>query len=282
MLLIRSARRMLAVAQRLERSGRSTGVVPTMGCLHEGHLSLIRAAARETRTVIVTIFVNPLQFGPHEDYRRYPRTLARDLRLARAAGANIVFVPSIRELYPEGFASSLSVGAVATPWEGRARPGHFQGVATVVAILFQLTRPARAYFGQKDYQQTRIVQQLITDLRLPIRLRVLPTVRAADGLAISSRNVYLSREDRRRATVLFRALGAARAQIRRGARQSAAVEAGMRRLVRGEAGVRLEYAVVVDAQTLRRPGRLRGRVAVLIAASVGRTRLIDNLLVDVP
>src|SRR3989338_6660296 len=233
MLLIRSARRMLAVAQRLERSGRSIGVVPTMGALHEGHLSLIRAAARETRTVIVTIFVNPLQFGPHEDYRRYPRTLARDLRVARAAGADIVFVPSICELYPEGFASSISVGAVATPWEGRVRPGHFQGVATVVAILFQLTRPARAYFGQKDYQQPRIVRQLITDLPLPIRLRVLPTVREADGLAISSRNVYLSPEDRRRATGLFRAPGAARAQIRRGARQSAAVEAGMRRLGRG-------------------------------------------------
>jgi pantoate--beta-alanine ligase len=273
---------MLAVAQRLERSGRSTGVVPTMGCLHEGHLSLIRVAARETRTVIVTIFVNPLQFGPHEDYRRYPRTLARDLRLARAAGADIVFVPSVRELYPEGFASSLGVGAVATPWEGRARPGHFQGVATVVAIFFQLTRPARAYFGQKDYQQTRVVQQLITDLHLPIRLRVLPTVREADGLALSSRNVYLSREERRRATVLFRALGAARAQIRRGERRGTAIEAGMRRLVQAERGVRLDYAAVVDAQTLRRPGRLRGRVAVLIAASVGRTRLIDNLLVDVP
>jgi pantoate--beta-alanine ligase len=282
MRLIRTARQMAEVATRRSRAGERIGVVPTMGALHEGHLSLIRRAAAENDVVIVTVFVNPLQFGPREDYARYPRRLARDARLARAAGADIVFAPSVRQLYPAGFQTTVEPGALARRWEGAARPGHFRGVATVVTILFQLTRPTTAYVGQKDYQQARVVERLIRDVQLPIRLRVLPIVRESDGLAMSSRNVELTAEERRRATVLCRALRSARARIMSGERRAAVVLGDIRRMIRAIPGVRLDYAAVVDAGTLSPCRRLRGRVAILLAAWVGRTRLIDNALVEVP
>lgn len=282
MRLIRSARQMARVSQRLVRRGKRIGVVPTMGALHQGHCSLIRAAARQNDVVMVTVFVNPLQFGSREDFRRYPRDLARDARLASAAGADIVFAPTTQELYPANFQTRVHLGPIAERWEERSRPGHFQGVATVVTILFELTRPTAAYFGQKDFQQTVVIRRLIADLRLPVRLRVLPTVREPDGLAMSSRNRYLTPSQRRRATVLHRALLTARTCIRSGSRRSAPIVAMMRRLIHAEPGVRLDYAAMVDAQTLRPQARLRGRVAILVAGWVGRTRLIDNLLVDVP
>jgi pantoate--beta-alanine ligase len=281
MILIRSAHRMAALSWRLRRQGNRLGVVPTMGALHEGHLSLIRAAAAGNDIVIVTIFVNPLQFGPREDFRRYPRHLRRDLRLARRAGADIVFAPGVREMYPKGFKTRLAVGPVGDCWEARARPGYFSGVATVVAILFQLTRPTTAYFGQKDYQQTLVVRRLVSDLRLPVRLNVRPTVREPGGLAMSSRNQYLGPSQRRSATVLYRALRAAAAQVRAGERHSMPVVQAMRHLIRSADGVRLDYAAIVDAKTLKPQRYLHGRVAMLVAATVGRTRLIDNLLVDV-
>ena len=255
MRVIRSAKEMAAVSRHLQREGRRIGVVPTMGCLHNGHLSLIRRAAAQNDVVIVTVFVNPLQFGPREDFRRYPITLRRDIRLARAAGAGIVFTPSTEEIYPRGFETRVEPGPLARRWEGRARPGHFRGVASVVAILFELTRPTTAYVGQKDYQQALVIQRLVRDLRLPLTVRVLPTVREPDGLAMSSRNAYLSASQRRQAAALFQALRAARARI--------------------------EYAALVDAKTLEPQHCLRGRVAILLAVWIGRTRLIDNLLVDV-
>src|SRR3989338_255377 len=219
MRVIRSAPQMTGIAQRLRRQGKSIGVVATMWCLHEGHLSLIRAAAAANDVVIVTVFVNPLQFGPGEDFKRYPRHLAGDIRLARQAGADILFAPTVQQMYPNGFASRIHVGSLGECWEGRSRPGHFDGVATVVTTLFHLTQPTAAYFGRKDYQQTLVVKQLIRDLHLPVRLRVLPTVREPDGLAMSSRNRYLNASQRRRATVLVRALRQARAQIRGGERR---------------------------------------------------------------
>ncbi|MBI2104192.1 MAG: pantoate--beta-alanine ligase [Candidatus Omnitrophica bacterium] len=282
MIVIRSAARMAAVARRLEREGKRIGFVPTMGALHEGHCSLIRAAAARHDMVIVSVFVNPLQFGPREDFARYPRPFGRDRRLARAAGADLLFAPPARELYPPGFQTAVEVGPLARRWEGSARPGHFRGVATVVAVLFELTRPTTVYVGQKDYQQALIVGQLIRDLRLPIRLRVQPTVREPGGLAMSSRNAYLSAAERRQALALFHALRAARARIRAGERRPGRIAALMRGLIRAKAGVRLEYAAAVDARTLEPPRRLRGRVALLGAVRVGRTRLIDNLLVGVP
>ena len=282
MTVIRSAARMAAFARRLERQGKRIGFVPTMGALHEGHLSLIQAAAAQDEVVVVSLFVNPLQFGPREDLTRYPRPFARDVRLARASGATVIFAPVARDMYPPGFQTSIEVGALARRWEGRARPGHFRGVATVVAMLFELTRPASAYFGQKDYQQTLIIRRLVRDLRLPVRLRVLPTVREPGGLAMSSRNGALSAAQRRRAAVLYRALCAGRDRIRSGERRGGRVAALMRGLIRAQAGVRLDYAAAVDGRTLEPLRRLRGRVALLGAVRVGRTRLIDNLLVDVP
>ena len=281
MTIIRSASRMAAVSRRLQREGRRIGVVPTMGCLHEGHRSLIRRAASQNDAVIVTVFVNPLQFGPREDFRRYPRTLTRDIHLARSAGADVVFAPSMEQIYPRGCQTRVEPGPLAQRWEGRARPGHFRGVATVVAILFELTRPTRAYFGQKDYQQTLVVQQLIRDLRLPIALHVLPTVREPDGLALSSRNAYLSASERQQAVALHRALGAARAHIRSGERHAEPIIEAMRRLISEAPSARIDYVTIVDAKTLAPLWRLRGRVAVLLAVWIGRTRLIDNLLVDV-
>lgn len=281
MRIVRSTGQMAALAARLTRRGLRIGVVPTMGALHEGHAALIRAAARECDAVIVTVFVNPLQFGPSEDYQRYPRNLPRDVRLASRAGADIVFAPAIAQLYPKGFAARIEPGVVARRWEGRRRPGHFSGVATVVAKLFHLTQPSDAYFGQKDYQQTLVVRQMIGDLNLPIRLRVLPTVREPDGLAMSSRNRYLNPRQRRQALALPHALVAARSAIRAGERRSAVLAAAMRRNITTQPGVRVDYVAVVDAATLEPLRRVRGRTALLAAVHVGRTRLIDNLLVGV-
>ncbi len=281
MRLIRSATQMAAVSRRLQQEGKRVGVGPTLGALHEGHLSLIRRAAAHNDIVIVTIFVNPRQFGPRDDFARYPRNLPRDLRLAARAGAAIVFAPTVAQLYPNGFSTSLDPGPRPRRWEGAARPGQFRGVATVVAILFELTRPTRAYFGQKDYQQARIVEQLAHDLRWPVRIHVLPTVREPDGLALSSRNAYLSPRQRTRATAIYRALREGSAQIRAGERRASRLVGRMRRRLQQERGIRIDYLAVADAQTLEPQRLLRGRVVLLVAARVGRTRLIDNLLVDV-
>ena len=279
--VIRSARRMAHLASRLRRQGKRVGVVPTMGALHEGHASLIRAAAAQNDVVIVTIFVNPLQFGPREDFSRYPRRLTRDVRCAASAGADCVFAPGVSEIYPPGFQTHVAPGPVADRWEGKTRPGHFRGVATVVAILFELTRPTDAYFGRKDYQQALLIARLIRDLRLPIRMRVLPTVREPNGLAMSSRNAALSPAQRAQAAVLYAALRLVRARIRAGARRAAPLLKEARALIAARPLARLDYLAIVDADTLEPVRRLRGRLVVLVAAWVGRTRLIDNILVDV-
>jgi pantoate--beta-alanine ligase len=281
MIVIRSVDRMVALSRQLGEQGKRIGLVPTMGALHDGHRSLIRAARRESDLVIVTIFVNPRQFGPREDFARYPRPLRRDLRLAAQAGADIVFAPSVREMYPPGFETAVEVGPVASRWEGHARPGHFRGVATVVAVLFELTRPSVAYFGQKDYQQLLVVRRLAQDLCLDVTIRMCPIVREPDGLAMSSRNVSLSPSQRRSAGVLWRALTLARERLAAGERAAAPLIREMRRVIRQSPGARIDYVAIVDAKTLEPLRRVRGRVAVLVAAWIGRTRLIDNLLVDV-
>ncbi len=280
--IIRSARRMREAATRLQRQRKQISVVPTMGALHDGHSSLIRAAAAENDVVIVTIFVNPLQFGPQEDFKRYPRTLREDVRLAQRAGADLIFAPTVKQLYPPGFQTAVEVGELAQRWEGHARPGHFRGVATVVTLLFQLTQPTRAYVGQKDYQQALIIQRLVRDLHLPIEVRVLPTIREPDGLAMSSRNRYLRPSEREQARVLFHALSMAQERIRSGERRAAPIIEEMRRLISEIPSARIDYVAIVDAKTLASQWRLRGHVALLLAVWIGRTRLIDNLLVDVP
>ena len=265
---------------RARAADRTVGLVPTMGALHAGHTSLIARARAECDVVVVTIFVNPLQFGDPDDIAAYPRTLDHDLACAEA-GADVVFVPSVREMYPswpDPPATTVSVRGVSEVWEGASRPGHFDGVATVVAKLFSVAGRCRAYFGLKDFQQLAVVRQLTEDLALPVEVVGCPIVREPDGLAFSSRNVRLSPAERAAATVLSRALAAGRAALAGGERSSVAVRAAMRAVVETEPLVDLDYAAVVDARTLADPahvGDLAG-VRLLIAVRVGPVRLIDN------
>jgi pantoate--beta-alanine ligase len=267
-----------AVAQ-ARRMGRTIGLVPTMGALHAGHLSLIEAARAEMDFVVVTIFVNPTQFGPHEDLSRYPRPLQRDLEQCGRAGVDLVFHPQPAILYPPGFRTYVEVTGLQDVLEGASRPGHFRGVATIVLKLLNLVQPNCAYFGQKDAQQVRIIQQMVGDLNVPVTIRVCPIVRAADGLALSSRNDYLEAEERRRATILHRALSAARRRIEAGERDAVTLQREMAKQVAAVAGAVLDYVAVVDADSLETLTTLVPQRPFLLALAVkfGATRLIDNL-----
>jgi pantoate--beta-alanine ligase len=259
---------------------RQVGFVPTMGYLHEGHLSLVRQARRENDVVIASIFVNPTQFGPHEDLNTYPRDLPRDLHLLEEEGVDVVFSPTSQEMYPAGFVTYVDpTGALAEQAEGASRPGHFRGVATVVLKLFEIVRPQRAYFGQKDGQQAAVIRRMVQDFNLPLQLRVLPTVREADGLAMSSRNAYLLGEDRVAARVLYRALQAGRAvfDAHPSARVSLATKA-MIDTVQAEPRARLDYAEIRDTRDFLLRETLVAPALLLIAARVGPARLIDNFL----
>ncbi len=254
------------------------GFVPTMGYLHEGHLSLVRRARAENDRVAVSIFVNPAQFGPHEDYDRYPRDLERDLRLLEPLGVDLVFAPSVEEMYPPGFQTWVIVEEVSRPLEGAARPGHFRGVATVVTKLFHIVQPDRAYFGQKDAQQVAVIRRMVQDLNIPVEIVVCPTVREPDGLAMSSRNTYLNPEERRAATVLFRALQAAKARYEAGERDAERLREAMREVIGAEPLARLDYVSVADPETMQELNRVEGRALLSLAVYIGRTRLIDNIL----
>jgi len=254
------------------------GFVPTMGYLHEGHLSLVRRARAENDRVAVSVFVNPTQFGPHEDYARYPRDLERDLRLLEPLGVDLVFVPSVEEMYPPGFQTWVIVEEVSRPLEGASRPGHFRGVATVVAKLFNILRPDRAYFGQKDAQQTVVIRRMVQDLNIPVEIMICPTVREPDGLAMSSRNTYLNPEERRAATVLFRALQAAKARYEAGERDAERLREAMREVIRAEPLARIDYVSVAHPETLQELERVEGPALLSLAVYIGTTRLIDNLM----
>ena len=260
--------------------GGSVGLVPTMGYLHEGHQSLVTCSAAENDLTVVSIFVNPLQFAEGEDYGTYPRDLERDRKMCAAAGAGLVFAPSADEMYPQTPVTSVTVKGLNAVLEGRVRPTHFDGVATVVAKLFAMLGPGRAYFGEKDYQQLAIIRRLTTDLSLPVEVVGCPTFRESDGLAMSSRNVYLTAEERPAATVLWRSLQAGRDAVVQGSRSSDEVEAVMAAVLAAEPKASPDYAAVVDAATLDRPDVLDGELRLLVAARVGRARLIDNLGVD--
>ena len=257
-----------------------TGLVPTMGALHEGHASLVKRAVRENEAAVVSIFVNPTQFGPSEDFAAYPRDEAADLALCEKLGAAMVFAPSVDEMYPAGDATRVEPGPLATQLEGAARPGHFAGVATVVAKLFAIVRPDVAYFGQKDFQQLRVVQALSRDLRLGVRVVGCPTVRDRDGLAISSRNRYLAVTDRQSALALSRALRAAAEDWSRGERDPAKLRDRVRRDTEVR-GVALEYVSVADPITLDELARPADRALISLAGRVGPTRLIDNVLLGI-
>jgi pantoate--beta-alanine ligase len=258
------------------REGRSIGLVPTMGALHDGHLSLIRRARAESDRVVVSLFVNPTQFAPTEDLGSYPRDEARDASLAAEAGADLLFAPPVEEVYPPGFATTVGVSGVSEPLEGARRgAGHFDGVATVVTKLFNMAQPDVAYFGQKDAQQVAVIRRATRDLDMPVRIEVCPTVREPDGLAMSSRNAYLTADERPRAVALRRALDAARAAVEAG-EADAAVVAGAARAPMTDLGVEPEYLAVVDPDTFEPVPRVDRDVLVAIAARVGRARLIDN------
>jgi pantoate--beta-alanine ligase len=254
------------------------GLVPTMGYLHAGHLSLVARARAENDRVAASVFVNPAQFGPQEDLARYPRDLARDEALLADAGCDLVFAPEVAEMYPPGFASSVDPGPVAVPLEGIRRPGHFRGVATVVAKLFGIVLPDRAYFGEKDAQQLAVIRRLARDLDLPVEVVGCPTVRERDGLALSSRNSYLGPEDRQAAPVLYRALTAARERWSAGERDAEALRALLRQTIEAEPRARADYVSVADPETFLERERAEAPSLLLLAVFIGRARLIDNLL----
>jgi len=258
------------------RLGRRVGFVPTMGALHEGHLSLVRLARAAADKVVVSIFVNPLQFGPGEDYRRYPRPAAGDLLLLRRAGVDLLWEPRVGDLYAEGERTRVRVKGLEEVMEGALRPGHFEGVATVVAKLLGVVAPDDLWLGQKDAQQARILEQMVQDLLLPVRVRRGPTLREPDGVAFSSRNAYLNASERGQAVALSRGLTAALRALRSGERSAARLRAIIRRVWREYPGVREDDIAVVDAGTLLPVRRVRGRILVAVAARVGPARLIDN------
>jgi pantoate--beta-alanine ligase len=263
------------------RQGRSIGLVPTMGALHAGHASLMRAARAETGFVVVSIFVNPTQFGPNEDLQRYPRPLQQDLQVCAQERVDLVFHPEVAVLYPPGFRTFVEVTELQDLLCGKARPGHFRGVATVVLKLFHIVQPDVAYFGQKDAQQTRILGQMVRDLDLPVQLRICPIVREADGLAQSSRNQYLDPNQRRQATILSRALEEARRLVEGGERDAAVLRQRLAQRIGETPGAVLDYAAVVDVDSLQPLTRLQGTVLLALAVKFGSTRLIDNLQLQV-
>lgn len=274
-------RRNQHMARMCRDSSRPLGLVPTMGALHEGHLALVRRARRENATLAVTIFVNPTQFGAGDDLSQYPRDLGKDLELLRSEGADLVFAPAVEEMYPAGFDTWVDVGGLADRLEGAHRPGHFRGVATVVAKLFNLTRPDRAYFGQKDGQQLAVLRRMVQDLDLGPEIVAVPTVRGSDGLALSSRNSYLTEEQRQAAPVVYRALCAAEELWRQGVRDAGRLREEARRVLEGEPLVeRIDYVSVADADTLEELEQVEGRAMVSVAVQLGVPRLIDNVILE--
>ena len=258
--------------------GLRIGLVPTMGALHEGHASLLGRARAEMGLVVVSLFVNPTQFGPGEDFREYPRPLEKDLEVCRREGADLVFTPTAAEMYPAGLATTVRVAGMSEKMCGAFRPGHFDGVCTVVAKLLGIVQPDVAYFGEKDAQQLAIVRRMAADLNLPVEIRSCPLVREADGLALSSRNAYLSQAERRQALEISRALAEARRAILAGDRDAARIGDGVRRRLAGAEGIGLDYVAVVDPDTLEDLERIGEKALVAAAARVGKTRLIDNVL----
>jgi pantoate--beta-alanine ligase len=270
---------MRSLAASLRREGKTISFVPTMGFLHEGHLSLIRRAREECDIVVVSIFVNPTQFGPNEDFERYPRDAEGDRKKCGSAGVDIIFMPEAKEMYPEKPTVFVTVEGLSDILEGAIRPGHFRGVATVVAKLFNIVKPHKAFFGQKDFQQCVVIKRMVNGLNMDVEVVVLPIVRETEGLAMSSRNSYLNADERRAATVLYRALTAARDLFIAGAKEPEKLKQKMRAVLLTEHGVGIDYVEVSDPETLAPLDTAGGNMVLLVAARVGKTRLIDNLLI---
>jgi pantoate--beta-alanine ligase len=266
------------IVRNAHAAGKTVGLVPTMGALHDGHLSLVDAARAECDLAVVSIFVNPTQFGPKEDWSRYPRDLDQDLRLLGRRGCELVFAPSVDQMYPAGHVTSVDVGLLGRELEGEYRPDHFRGVATIVLKLFQIAPADVAYFGRKDYQQTLVVRQMVADLNVPIEIRVCPTIREPDGLAMSSRNAYLTADERRRSLALAQSLQLAERLAGEGVRDVAKIRDQIRDQIRAVGGVDVQYIAFIADGTVTPVTSLDGPTTVAIAATVGKTRLIDNTL----
>jgi pantoate--beta-alanine ligase len=279
MKVIRTVAEMKAACRQVVFREMALGLVPTMGALHEGHMSLVRASKRKCNVTAVSIFVNPLQFGPTEDLDKYPRTLERDLKLLESAGVDLVFAPSVEEMYPTGATTRVMVEQLSERLDGASRPGHFRGVTTVVAKLFEIVRPDFAFFGQKDAAQVAVLRKMVRDLDMDVRIEVCPIVREKDGLAMSSRNAYLEPAQRKQALVLYRSLMRVQTAVDGGEADAATLVAMGRQVVEEEPALRLDYYAIVDAETLEPLTNISRGALVAVAAYVGTTRLIDNLVV---
>jgi len=279
MRIVSSLKTIRTLTERLKIKGKSIGFVPTLGALHQGHLSLIRQAAAENDIVVVSIFVNPIQFGPKENYRRYPRNLRLDARLCRREGADVIFFPDAQQMYTGNYKTYVIVQDLSDVLCGKFRPGHFKGVATVVTKLFNIVRPDIAYFGGKDAQQAIIIKKVVEDLNIPVRIKVMPTVREEDGLAMSSRNAYLNKEERRDAAVLYQALILAKNLIKQGSVDSSGIIRKMRRLINKKKSACIQYISVVKHKDLQPMDKIRGKVLIALSVWIGKTRLIDNIVI---
>ncbi|ADQ05239.1 pantoate/beta-alanine ligase [Caldicellulosiruptor owensensis OL] len=280
MVVVERIQEMKDIVKRLKKEGKSIGFVPTMGYLHEGHLSLVRLSKQQNDITIMSIFVNPIQFGPNEDYDRYPRDFERDKSLAEKEGVDYIFYPSVEEMYPEDFKTVVSVKKITEIMCGKSRPGHFDGVATVVLKLFNIVNPDRAYFGQKDAQQLAVIKQMVKDLNLDVEIVPCPIVREQDGLAMSSRNVYLSEEERKSATVLYRALNLAKEMIEKGEKEVSSIKRAMEEMILNEEHTKIDYIEFVNSDTFEVVSKVEGKVLIALAVFVGKARLIDNIVVE--
>lgn len=253
------------------------GFVPTMGCLHEGHLSLVRQSKKETDFTVVSIFVNPAQFGPNEDFKQYPRNISRDINMLKPFCIDALFYPYAKQMYPEGFSTYIQVEGSLECFEGSIRPGHFKGVATVVIKFFNILKADVAYFGQKDRQQCSVIKRMVKDLNIDIKIKILPTVREKDGLAISSRNAYLTPEEHQKALCLYDALNISKKMVEQGVKDCMFIESAMKKRILREKGVKLQYANIIDRDSFDVLSKIEKRAIAIVAVRIGRTRLIDNI-----
>jgi pantoate--beta-alanine ligase len=280
MRLIRSIKKMYEFSKKAHLEGKTIGFVPTMGYLHQGHLSLIRKARKENDIVVVSIFVNPIQFGPKEDFKKYPRDLKRDMNLAKQVGTDVIFYPDAKDMYPEGFKTYVNVEELSEKLCGKFRPGHFKGVATVVTKLFNIVCPDIAYFGQKDAQQAIIIKRMVADLNIPVKIKVLPIVREKDGLAMSSRNTYLNEKERKDALVLYQALNLAKELIKSGITDTKTIIRKMRQLIEKKKNAKIDYIEIVQMENLKSLKVISDNCLIALAVWIGKTRLIDNIIVN--
>ncbi len=278
---IENISRMATFVKMIKKEGKSIGLVPTMGFLHEGHLSLVKAAKKHTDVVVMSVFINPIQFGPKEDFEKYPRDLKHDEEMAREAGVDVVFYPSLKDMYPEGYATYVTVEKLTDNLCGESRPGHFRGVATVVTKLFNIVKPDVAYFGQKDMQQALMVKKMASDLNTDIEVKIMPMVREKDGLAMSSRNIYLSAAERRDAAVIHQALKSAETLIKSGERDARKIVKAVEDMIKAKESARIDYVKLVDSRELQDAKTITGEIALAVAVFFGKTRLVDNTTIMV-